>query len=96
MAVWTYEFALPLLTNGDEIFDLLSANNAAVGAAERDAQRASRLRSRADDAWRHRDFAAVVNAYSEIDSELRTVELRASERGRLDYAIRKLDWKRKF
>jgi hypothetical protein len=90
LAGWTREFTLPLLTDGDEIFDTLSVSNAARGAAERDVQRASRLRARAQEAWRRRDHVAVVNAYSEIDTELPTVRLSPSERRRLEYAIRAL------
>jgi hypothetical protein len=89
--MWTREYAFLMLTDGDEVFDVLSAKNASVGAAEREAQRASKLRARADDAWRQRNFSIVVNSYSEIESEMQTVELRKSERGRLDYARRAID-----
>jgi hypothetical protein len=40
---WTREFAVPLLTNGDDAFEALSARNAAQGLAARDARRASQL-----------------------------------------------------
>ena len=90
LAAWTGEFAGELLEDGDELFDRLSEDNAARGQAEQDEQRARRLRKRADDAWRRKDFATVVTAYGEIDRELRTVQLRASERGRLSYALRAL------
>lgn len=91
LAMWTREFAAPLLRNGDVWFERLSHENAVRAEAERDGFRASQLRSRAQDAWQRREFGAVVNAYSEIDRELLAVELRPSERGRLDYALRELD-----
>ena len=90
LAGWTRKFAMPLLSGGDQLFDQLSSSNAARGQAERDELRASRLRARADEAWQHKDFGAVVNAYSEIDSELPAVVLKASERGRLDYSLKAL------
>jgi hypothetical protein len=49
------------------------------------------LRTRASDAWRAKDLATVVNAYEEIESELKTVQLRDSERGRLEYARKHLN-----
>ena len=91
LAEWTRRFAFSLLADGDEVFEELSAHNAARGVADRDAQRARTLRSRADAAWRDRDFATVVNCYTEIDEELPTVGLSQSERGRLDYALRALN-----
>jgi hypothetical protein len=90
LAGWTREFAGPLLTDGDELFDELKERNAARYEAETDQWRASQLRTQADAAWRRKDFGTVVNAYSEIEKELSTVELRASERGRLRYARRAL------
>lgn len=44
------------------------------------------MRARAEDAWHRKDFASVIAAYEEIDSELDTVELRESEVKRLNYA----------
>lgn len=88
LAAWTKEFGLPLLTNGDAIFDQLSEASLHSAVAEAHAQRAALLRPRADDAWRRRDFASVINAYSEIISELSTIELQRSELGRLHYAQR--------
>src|SRR5262245_9953104 len=70
LAAWTRMFAVPLLTNGDREFEVLSEVNARLAENERDALRASDLRARADEAWRRRDFAAVINAYSEIEVEL--------------------------
>jgi hypothetical protein len=36
------------------------------------------------------DFGTVLNAYSEIEAELSTVELKPSERARLRYALKEL------
>lgn len=90
LAGWTREFAGPLLSDGGRLFDQLSESNAARGRAERDELRASCLRARADEAWQRKGSGTVVNAYSEIESELPAVALRASERGRLDYALKSL------
>jgi hypothetical protein len=90
LAGWTRQFALPLLTDGDEIFAELSASNAAKGAAEREQQRASQLRVRANDAWRQRSFGTVIACYTEIDTKLPTVELSGVERGRLKYSRKAL------
>jgi hypothetical protein len=90
LAGWTREFALPLLRDGDDLFEQLSVNNAARAHAGRDELRASRLRVRADEAWQRQDFATVANCYSEIGSELPTVSLKASEQGRLNYALKAL------
>lgn len=59
--------------------------------AMRDAWRATRLRDAADTAWRAKDYPRVVDAYSEMISELRSVELRPSELARLRYAADHLD-----
>lgn len=88
LAEWTGQFASTLLADGDELFDELRARNSAWFEAEQHGRRARLLRSQADKAWRERDFATVVNAYTEIDQELSSIELRPSERGRLDYAQR--------
>ena len=90
LAAWTREFAAELLADGDELFDRLREDNAARGQAEQDELRARRLRERADDAWRRKDFATVMTTYGEIDRELGAVQLRASERGRLSYALKAL------
>lgn len=88
LSEWTKRFAFPLLTDGDELFDELGACNAARGVAQRDTQRAALLRARADEAWQRRDFDLVVAAYTEIDLELSTIELKPSERGRMQYALK--------
>ena len=91
LAAWTRYYAHELLTDGDAAFDRLSAGHTARFTADQDEARASRLRARADQAWRERDFGTVANAYSEIDMELSTVELKASERGRLQYALSEIE-----
>lgn len=87
---WTRQFAVPLLSDGDQEFDKLSEINARRAESHREALRASRLRARAAEAWRRRDFGTVLNAYSEIEAELPTVELKPSERARLRYALKAL------
>jgi hypothetical protein len=91
LAAWTGDYARELLTDGDDAFDRLSERHTARFRSEQDEVRASRLRARADHAWRERDFGTVVNAYSEIDLELSTVDLKASERGRLKYALNEIE-----
>lgn len=75
-----------LLTNGDDLFDRMSELNAALSDSYLEGIPASRLRARADDAWKRRDLDTVLLAYTEIDRELATVTLRESERARLEYA----------
>jgi hypothetical protein len=87
---WTRRFAVPLLSDGDQEFDKLSEINAKRAENHREALRASRLRAKADDAWRRHDFGTVLNAYSEIEAELPTVELKPSEQARLRYAVKAL------
>jgi hypothetical protein len=84
---WTRRFAAPLLSDGDQEFDELSEINARRAESHREALRASRLRAKAGEAWQRRDFGTVLNAYSEIEAELPTVELKPSERARLRYAL---------
>lgn len=78
--------ATPLLRNGDDLFDQMSELNSALSTSYLENMRASRLRARADEAWRQKDLAAVVLAYTEIERELTTVPLHESERARLKYA----------
>jgi hypothetical protein len=91
LAAWTRDYAHELLADGDGAFALLSARHTARFTAEQEELRASRLRARADQAWRKLDFGTVANAYSEIDTELSTVDLKASERGRLNYALSQIE-----
>jgi hypothetical protein len=78
--------ATPLLTNGDDLFDRMSELNSALSNTYLEGIRASRLRARADEAWRQKDFETVALAYTEIERELTTVSLHGSERARLEYA----------
>lgn len=87
---WTRQFAVPLLSDGDQGFDRLSEINARGAESHREALRASRLRASAAEAWQRRDFGTVVNAYSEIEAELPTVELKPSVQARLRYALKAL------
>lgn len=78
--------AKPLLTNGDDLFDRMSELNSALSNTYLEGIRASRLRARADEAWRQKDLETMALAYSEIERDLTTVSLRGSERARLEYA----------
>jgi hypothetical protein len=86
LAAWTKMFTTSILTDGDELFARARERNAVWSQSYLEGIRASRLRSQADVAWRRRDFDAVVNAYTEIDTELASVGLKPSERARLRYA----------
>ena len=86
LALLFREHVTPLLLDGDGLFDEMSADNAARSTAYLEDMRAAVLRARADEAWRRRDLVAVVLAYTEIERELTTVSLHASERARLDYS----------
>jgi hypothetical protein len=87
---WTRQFAAPLLSDGDQEFDKLSEINTREAESHAEALRVSRLRARAAEAWQRRDFGTVVNAYSEIEAELPTVDLKPSERAKLGYALKAL------
>lgn len=76
---------------GLEAFDRISEAVERQSDEYLDGGRAARLRARAEDAWHRKDFALVITAYEEIDSELDTVELRESEVKRLTYARKHLD-----
>jgi hypothetical protein len=76
---------------GDDAFDQISEAVKRHSDEYLDGVRATRLRTRAEDAWRHKDFSSVVGAYEEIEAELDTVELRESEVKRLNYARDHLD-----
>lgn len=80
-----------LAYRGADAFDRISEAVASRSEEHLDGLRAARLRARAEDAWRRKDFASVVAAYEEIDSELDTVTMRESETRRLSYAHRQID-----
>jgi hypothetical protein len=75
-----------VLVNGDDVFERVSANNAAWATAYTEGMDASRLRARADAAWHRRDLETVIAAYQELDSTFTTITLLASERAKLNYA----------
>lgn len=77
---------MPLLADGDDLFDRMSELSSALSSSYLEGIRASRLRARASEAWRQNDLEAVMLAYMEIERELTTVSLRGSERTRLEYA----------
>jgi hypothetical protein len=87
---WLESFGGEVLEGDDATFLALGA---AVGEESMrlvDSMRAAELKRRAQDAWRSMHYAAVVLAYDEIESELQSVTLCASEVGRLRYARRQL------
>lgn len=71
---------------GVEAFDRISEAVERQSDEYLDGLSAARLRARAEDAWHRRDFASLISAYEEIESELDTVGLRESEAKRLSYA----------
>lgn len=91
LADTTKPVAERLEQGGGDAFDRISEAVAARSEEYLDGLRATRLRSRADDAWQRKDFASVVAAYEEVESELKTVDLRESEAKRLNYARRQID-----
>jgi hypothetical protein len=91
LAATTRPLAERVERDGTEAFELISQAVAVQSEEYLQGLRAARLRSRADEAWRRKDFASVVSAYAEIESELESVGLRPSEAKRLDYARRQID-----
>jgi hypothetical protein len=91
LAEWTHRFARRALEGDAATFDALRAQGARLSQAMQEGWRANRLRAAADDAWHNRDWGRVVDAYGEMVSDLRTVELKPSELRRLHYAQEQLD-----
>lgn len=91
LAATTRPLAERIERDGREAFELTSQAVSVQSEKYLDGLRAGRLRNRADEAWRRKDFAVVVSAYAEIESELESVDLRASEAKRLNYARRQID-----
>jgi len=91
LEAWTGRISNELLRGEDEFFDQLSEQAVRYSTEFLDGVRAERLRSQAADAWRRMDLASVIMAYEEIDSELQTAHLRASEIERLRYARTHVD-----
>jgi len=82
-----------LALEGDEAtFEALSEAMADESSRLIDSMRVTKLRRRANVAWRAGDYAAVVLAYEEIDRELPTVQLRRFEAGRLEYAKKRIEY----
>lgn len=80
-----------LVPGSADALDRISEAVASRSEEYLDGLRAVRLRAQAEDAWHRKDFASVVAAYEEVDSELETVELRESEAKRLNYARRQIN-----
>lgn len=91
LAEWTGRYGGPALGDEPGVFTQLRAAGVKRSEAMQDAWRATRLRDAAEAAWRMKDYPRVVDAYREIISELRSVELRSSELARLRYAEDHLD-----
>jgi hypothetical protein len=85
LAEWTQTYARPALAGDKGFFNELGARSAERWRERQDEDRAAELRAEADDAWRRRDYSAVVQAYTALD-ELPAISLSRSEQGRLDYA----------
>jgi len=91
LAEWTERFARRALEGDGATFDAVSLENARRSQEMQEGWRATRLRAAADEAWHNKDWGRVVDAYGEMVSELRTVELKPSELRRLRYAQERLD-----
>lgn len=92
LARWLEAFGELTLEGDEATYEALRDAVATEGERNMDAMRATELRRRADEGWRVGDYAAVVQAYDEIDRELATLSLRAFEDGRLAYARKRLGW----
>jgi hypothetical protein len=91
LAGWTERYGGPALRDEPGVFTQLRAAGVKQSEAMQEAWRAARLRDAADVAWRAKDYPRVVDAYSEMISELRSVDLRPSELARLRFAADRLD-----
>jgi len=91
LAEWTQRFTPRVLEGDASTFDRLRAQGARRSQEMQEGWRATRLRTAADEAWHRQDWGRVVDAYGEMVSELRTVELKPSELRRLRYAQEQLD-----
>ena len=86
LADWTSRYGGAALRDETGIFVRLRSEGVKRSDAMQDEWAAGRLRTAADAAWSERDYARVVGAYSEMISELRSIELRPSELRRLRFA----------
>jgi len=90
LADWTQRFGSQALRGEPTVFDSLRAQGAQQSQTTLEGWRAQRLRAAASEAWRRKDWGRVIDAYSEMDAELGSVELKRSERARLNYAQKML------
>jgi len=88
---WLEAYGERVLEGDEATFVALGEAVAIESTRQMDMMRATELRRRAEEAWRSRDYATVVQAYDEMDRELTTVDLRTFEDGRLAYARKALD-----
>jgi hypothetical protein len=88
---WTERYGSRVLSDEPGVFTELRAAGVRRSEAMQDEWRASRLRDAAGAAWRSKDYPRVVDAYREIISELRSVELLPSELARLHFSEDRLD-----
>jgi hypothetical protein len=91
LAAWTERFGQDARRGRPDVFGRLAALATRRSDALPRSWRAADLRSAADAAWRARDWGRIVDAYAEMAAELDTVEMKASEHGRLRYARARLD-----
>jgi hypothetical protein len=91
LADWTQRFASRVLEGDDATFDHLRAQGARRSEEMMEGSKTTRLRATADEAWHKQDWGRVVDAYGEMVSDLRSVELKRSEIRRLRYAQERLD-----
>jgi hypothetical protein len=91
LATLTRQFGHDALCGRPDVFGRLAALAKRRSDALQQSWRAADLRRAADAAWRARDWGRVVEAYAEMAAELDTVEMKASEHGRLRYARARLD-----
>jgi hypothetical protein len=86
LAELTAIYAGLLLRSPDIEFEALSRANAEWAAKYMDEIEASRLRERAQIAWREKDWRTVADCYQRILDELHTVSLQPSEQKKLVWA----------
>jgi hypothetical protein len=85
LAEWTQTYARPALAGDEEFFNEISAREDERWRERQTEDRAKELRAEADDAWRRKDYSAVVQAYTALD-QLPSIDLSRSEQGRVSYA----------
>lgn len=89
LARFTRQFASDALRGDPETFERLAHELRLEGRKNTDASDALWIREKAEKAWQDRNLSLIVDLYSRLDA-LETVELKNSERGRLQYAKRSL------